>query len=335
MSLQFLKNDIASKSFRKIYLITGNEPYLKNYYLSAVKNSILTAEEEEFDLTKRDGKITEEEFTETVMAFPMAASKKVFIITDLPLSSPVIPTLISNPDLLSETCCLIIFADTEKYDKKTAEYKKLEKFVKENGLSVTIDTPETPDLVKWVRSYFKKRNTEISGQTAEYFVNSTAPDMYLLKNEMDKLISYKSAEKKVTEKDIDILTTKSVDAKTYELTNAIYEKDFNKAYDICGKLFSMNTYPLQILYAIQNSVASMLKTKVLLSESRTQKQIAEALKIKEYPAKKNCETAAKIPEERLSAMLECCIEADIASKSSAVSPETLVYKLIAECISKL
>ena len=54
MSIQFLKNDISEKSFRKIYLITGNESYLKNYYLTALKNSMMTKEEEAFDFVKTE-----------------------------------------------------------------------------------------------------------------------------------------------------------------------------------------------------------------------------------------------------------------------------------------
>ena len=168
-----------------------------------------------------------------------------------------------------------------------------------------------------------------------YFVNNVPQDMYLMKNEMDKLIFYKNSEKKIEIKDIDILSTKSSDAKSYELTNAIFEKNYDKAYDICNKLFAMNTYPLIILYTIENSISTIVKTKILLEENKTEKQISEILKIKEYPARKNCETARNIKTKTLSEMLKCCINADITSKSSAISLEDLIYKLIAECISKL
>lgn len=336
MSIQFLKNDIAERSFRKIYLITGNEPYLKNYYFSALKNSMLTAEEEAFDFIKTDGdKLSAEEFSEYIMSLPMSAAKKLFLIVDLPLSSPVIQLLTQNPDLLSESCCLVILCNTEKYDKRTAEYKNLEMFVKNNGLSVTLDTPPEKDLVKWVISRFQKQKTEIDYGTAEYFTSCVGPDMYLLKNEADKLISYKSGKGKITAEDVDLLTTKSFDAKSYELTNAIFAKDYDGAYEICRKLFAMNTYPLIVLYTIENAVASLVKTKILLGENRSEREIAQIMKIKEYPAKKNCETARRISEKNLSEMLSACVEADIASKSSAISTEDLIYKLIAECITRL
>ena len=336
MSIQFLKNDISEKSFRKIYLITGNEPYLKNYYLTALKNSMMTKEEEAFDFVKTEGKnLSTEEFFDYTSSFPLSAEKKLIVIVDLPLSSPIIRLLTETPDILFEECCLVIYEDAEKYDKRTSEYKKLDAFAKKNGLSVTIDTPKEEDLVKWTISYLKKHNTEISHSTAEYFVQTVAHDMYLMKNEMDKLISYKSAEKKISRDDIDLLSTKSFDAKSYELTNAIFSKDYEKAYDICQKLLAMNTYPMIILYTIENAVAAIVKTRILLEGRCSEKQIAEILKIKEYPAKKNCDIARNISKQKLRQMLDCCVDADISSKSTAVSLEDIIYKLIAECISKL
>ena len=76
MSIQFLKNDISEKSFRKIYLITGNESYLKNYYLTALKNSMMTKEEEAFDFVKTEGKnLSTEEFFDYTSSFPLSAEK--------------------------------------------------------------------------------------------------------------------------------------------------------------------------------------------------------------------------------------------------------------------
>ena len=93
MSLEFLKNDIAENSFRRIYLITGNEPYLKEYWLSALKKAVLP-EENDFDLMTADGKdLSTEEFTENIRSLPLVSAKKLYIITDLPISSGVVSLL--------------------------------------------------------------------------------------------------------------------------------------------------------------------------------------------------------------------------------------------------
>lgn len=335
MSLEFLKNDIAEKSFRKIYLITGNEPYLKEHWLSALKKAVLP-EGNDFDLITADGKdLSTEEFTENVRSLPLVSAKKLYIITDLPISSPVVSLLSKEEGLLSDEMCLVIYCDVEKYDKRTAEYKAFEKFVKANGLSVVCDTPEEKDLVRWVSGYFSKHGFSISRQVAEYFVKNIPADMFLLKNEADKLIFYKEEEKTVSQEDIDLLSTKSYDAKSYEMTNAIFSKNCDAAYDICKKMLAMNTYPLILLYSIENAVATIAKTRILLEEKKTQSEIGKIMGTKEYPTQKNCEIARRLSNEQINALLECCIAADISSKSTAVSMEDSVYRLIAECVSKL
>lgn len=336
MSLEFLKNDIAEKSFRKIYMISGDEPYLKEHWLSALKSALLSPEAEDFDLMRSDGKdLSAEVFTENIRSLPLSAPRKVYIITDLPISSPVIPVLCETEDLLSDETCLILYYDVEKPDKKKAEYKALEKFVKKNGLSVSCTVPEKEDLVRWAAGYFMKHGVEISRRTAEFFVETVPNDMFLMKNEMDKLIFYKADGKKINAEDIDLITTKSYDSKGYEITNAIFSKNCDAAYDVCKKMFAMNTHPLILLYTIENAVSTVAKTKMFLEDKKSEKQIASILKISEYPAKKNCEIARRLSTAQISALLECCIAADVTSKSSAIPDEDTVYRLIAECVSKL
>ena len=334
MSVDILKSDIKEKSFRKVYFIYGEELYLKRFYVETLINTVLFDDPQKTDLFKADGKrLALEDFHGQLESFPFISEKKVITLYDTPLSSSIINYLLENPQNLNEDTVIILVNETEKYDSRTKEYKSFLSFIKQNGLDINVSSLEDRTKQKWVVQCFKKKNKEISQNSLLYFLENIDNDMYILGNEIEKLSAYAADRNEITIKDIDATCVKTVEARGYELTNAMLDGNLEKSYILCDKLFEMNTNENQLLGAIFSYICSLYKIVQMQKEGMSISEISKNTGMKDYALKKQIEKLIRISEKSLCIMIEKCTEADLSAKGSSIDGKLIVTKLITECVN--
>ena len=246
MSLQLLKSDIESYYFRKIYYICGEEPYLKHYYYNELKKAIFNGETEHPDCIALNASELElQEFIDTVSSFSIFSERKAIILKDLSLSDEIENWLLDNIEEIEDNTVIIIYQITESPDARSSDFKLFKKTVSDNGLWVEIGPLDQQTLFKWVSQQFRKQGKTIDSQTLSYFISSTSTDMYSLANEIMKLSSY--CDEKITVDAIDKITSKTIDAKTYELTNAVFDKNTEKVFVVNRNLANLTTISFDTL----------------------------------------------------------------------------------------
>lgn len=328
MSLQLLKSDIESHNFRKLYYICGEEAYLKHYYFNELKRALFGKENNNPDCIIKDASdITSSELSDAVSSFPIFSEKKAIILKDLKVSDDCFEWLINNIKEVDDTCLIIIYQITEKIDMKSSISNLFKKAVSKYGLWVDINPLDQQTLYKWVNQQFRKRNKQIDASTLSYFVSSTSTDMYSLSNEIAKLSSY--CNEMITKDAIDLVTSKTIDAKTYELTNAILDKNSEKAFSLLKNLLDMRTNEILILSSLYYFVTGLYKTKILHDSGLSISEISEIIMQKPFVVEKNVYRTKKINSKKLLRMIDLCCNADIISKStssdiSAVLSDTII-----------
>jgi DNA polymerase-3 subunit delta len=334
MSLDILKTDISSNKLRRIYYIYGNEDYLKKFYLNEIKRITVSKEAEDFDFFKIDGKhMSIEDFSEQLEQFPIISEKKMIVITDLPFSSPVRNYIQKNPQDLPEDTVVVLYYIDEKYDERTKDFKTFKAVIEQNGLIVEINSPDLITMKKWVNQLFKKRQKFISEDSVNYLLFNIDNDMNIILNEVNKLTAY--CDKTITNKDIDAVCIKTVDAKTYDLTDAVLNKDSNLSFKLVNKLFEMQTNVQVLLGALFSTFCNLYKIKILLIEGLNADEISKKLNMRDFVVKKNIKKLQNIDEAKLCRIIDSCIEADLAAKSTTVDEKVIITKLIVEGINIL
>lgn len=331
MSLAILKNDIESHDFKKIYYICGEEAYLKHFYFTELKKALFGEITDHPDCMTREGsELSLSELTDAVNAYPMMAERKAVIIIDLKSSDIAASWLSSHAKELEDNIIIIIYQLSENIDLKTSVGKQLKKSISDNGLWVDIDPLDTATLKKWVLQQFKKRNKSMESDCINYFLSQTSNDMYSLLNEVEKLSSYCDAV--ITKDAIDLITTKTIDAKTYELTDAIFEKNSSKAFSVLKKLSDMRTNEIMIMASVYSAVTTVYKTKLLASSGLSTHEMELELGQKGFVLNRNLARANKTERSSLEKMLTICAEVDVASKSTSADSEALLSELITSLI---
>mgnify|MGYP002247530391 CR=1 FL=1 len=124
-----LIRDLKNGEFATLYIISGEESYMKEYYLRQLRQKVVDETFADFNLIEFEGKgLTPEMLTEAIDSYPAMADKKLIIVKDFDLFKPpagfadVLPGVLGD---LPEYVCLVFYYDVldGKPDKRTKLYR--------------------------------------------------------------------------------------------------------------------------------------------------------------------------------------------------------------------
>ncbi|MDR3767086.1 MAG: DNA polymerase III subunit delta, partial [Butyricicoccus sp.] len=246
-----LKNDLKTQNFQNLYILYGEEDYLKNYYLHALQTALVQEDFAEFNLLEFEGKnLTPEVLTEAVEGYPAFAERKLVIVRDFDLYKP--PAAFQAPlaELLQDLpdyICLVFYYDTLpfKADKRTKMHALLDK----TACFAEFSHLEERELMAWVKRRIRALGKDIDADTCAYFLFLCGNSMTNLITEIEK-VSAHSTLHEIKRYNIDEVCTRVLDAVIFDLTDAITQKRFEKAIAIVGDLLAQKNSEVAIFSAV-------------------------------------------------------------------------------------
>ena len=201
-----------------VYLIYGEEAYLKKTYVDKIVSKTVDPAFEDFNFHTFDGKeCTLSEVYESAEAVPMMAETKCVLIKDFPLDTldengfeQLERVVRENPD-----DCALVFSIIA-YEPKGAKWTKAVKLFEKYGFAVKLDKKTTIELVKLLESGAKKRGKPFSSGVASYLISCVGSDLNTLLNEMEKVCAYAQGDE-VLKSDVDAVCIKSLDARVFDM----------------------------------------------------------------------------------------------------------------------
>ncbi len=330
MSLDALKQDLERKTFRPLYYFYGEEPYLKRFYLKSLISAMLP-DNQDTDLHRYEGKKVDlDTFSEELWLCPLG-ERKILLISDLPMSSPVAEFLASQDCDIPEDTSIIICQDIEEPDARSKTYKALKSKISDVGLMLKIQIVDDRTLSRWVAQQFQRRGCSISPEQVDYFLSVEERNMELMLSEIDKIASYCHGE--VTRTALEKLCVKTVQARAYELNDYLLKKQPDKVFEVLNDLRALRTPPQKILGSLYACFGGLYKLK--LTEGQPESVRAEISEFKEFLVRRYSQILSKIPLESLERLMDVCAEIDVLSKSSAVDADLLVVRLLTEAMEVL
>lgn len=330
MALCSIADDIKNGTLKKIYYLHGPEAYLKRFYLNELKKNVSGNDPACTDVYTFDGKeLPLNTFTDITEAFPMMGEKKLVIIKDPPLNSPAVQYIKDYAEEIPDDNIIVLYGESESFDERTKDFKAVKSAVEKHGGICKIDHPDTATLRKWLMQHSKNGNCEMDYGVADYTLTQVQNDLDTLAAELGKLTAYCRG-RKITKEDVDLLVCKTVEARTFDLTDAILDKNVNKAFETLEDLYAARTNEIMIMSAIFSTFGSMYKIKVLVSGGTSGDQIAKLLEMKDYTVKKYIQKLRSVSMEELEYAVEVCAEADVASKSTSADNRALLASLTAK-----
>ena len=315
---QKLKNDLAAGELGQVYLFHGEESYLREYYLGAVKKALIPADFEEFNYHSLDGKsLSVGELTEAVEAMPMMTERTLVVVTDCDLfrlSEDARRMLEALLEDFPDYCCLIFVYDVLEY-KQDRKLKELCAAIDRHMQVVRFDIQDKSDLINWIRRRFRALDKEIDSRAAEHLIFTCGSLMTGLVPEIEKIAAYTRG-KNVTIEDINAVADPVLDAVVFNMTNAVTRGDYNAASEILGRLLKQQEEPIMILSVVGKELRRMYTARIALDEGRDKLWLMEQWGMRsDYPARLLLDAARRTTREWCERSLVLCQRLDRRMKS--------------------
>lgn len=333
-----LRRDISSKHFAPIYLIYGDDSYLKNHYKDTLAQKSFDGDPF-FNLQKFESDCDLQEVFDAVNQFPMMSNRKAVVLSDYDFEHCVksdFDRLIALISAANDTCVLIICFDTLDFDaKKGAKEKKILSAVeKAGGKCAEINHRSITALVKMLSDGAKKRGCILSEIAARYLIEISGNDLSTLQNELNKLCAFVGSGE-ITKETLKQIAVKSVDASVYEYLKQILCGNVSNALKMLDDMFFMRIEPMIILSVAASSYVDIYRAYTANLMGVKKSDIATDFK---YPKNKlflidrATQNLKNFNSVKLNLSLSAIADADKSLKSFGVEPRTVLEQLTVKLV---
>ena len=330
---QKLKQDIKEGTIGTLYVFHGEETYLRDHYLKQMKEKLLPAGMEEFNLHTLNGKDFDvKTLAQMVDCLPMMSARTMIVVSDWDIYKGDRDALAEVLSDLPDYLCLVFVYDLIGY--KADARTKLAAVVKEKGSVVAFDRQSQGDLVSWIARRFRALDRDISSEDARYLIFLCGDLMTTLASEIGKIGAY-ARHHRVTRQDIDAVATPQLDAVVFQMTDAIAAGNFDKAAEVLGDLFHMQEKPVALLAALGRQLRQLYTARLALEEKKGVPYLMELWGMKSsYPAERLMGAARRFSLAWCRWAVIRCGQTDLAMKSGGGDGEDLLTALLMELAVK-
>lgn len=321
--MQTLIQDIKNHSFKPVYLLFGEEAFLKNSYKNQMKAAITGGDTMNFNQFEGKG-IDVKELISLADTMPFFAEKRLILAEDSGFFKGVSEELLSYLPQIPETTCMI-FVESD-VDKRSKMYKK----VKELGCVCEMERQDGAQLARWAGTILAREGKRITGNTMELFLNMTGDDMENIRMELEKLISFTLGREVITAEDVEAICTVRVTNKIFDMVTAIVNRQTRKAMDLYEDLLTLKEPPMRILFLIARQFNQLLQAKELMGKGMDKGGIASRLKIPPFAAGKLMPQARTFSREQILSYVNLCVETEEAVKTGKLNDRMAVELLLTQ-----
>lgn len=326
-----LKQHIKTKEFFSVYLIFGDESYLKQFYINTIVSRTVDPAFESFNFERFDGKgLDLRDVYERAQLMPMMSDKRCIVVDDFKLdglNEKDVKAMDEAFAALPESTVLIFRQDNVPFPKKSG--KKVMAVFDKYGAVCELNKRRGIDLYRPLISSAAKQNCNLDNVTAQYLVSCVGDDFNVLINELSKVCNYIGSGT-ITKADIDAVAVKTVDAKVYQLTKALIANNFDKAYEVLDSLVKQKTEPEYILGAIIGTYVDMYRVKVAAAGGERPIALKESFNYRgrEFTIDNAVRDSSKLDISVLRRCLEALSEADMKLKTGRDSSTLVIEQLM-------
>lgn len=322
--MQQLGQDIENRTFKRCYLLYGDEDYLRKQYKDKLLKALVT-EGDTMNFNRYEGKdINIGEVIDQAETMPFFADKRVIYIEDSGLLKSGGEQL---ADYLSQSAPdTVIILNESNVDKRS----KLFKAVTGAGRAVEFVKQPEETLRKWILGKIKKEGKSIDIRALDILLERTGTDMTTISTELEKLFSYTMNKNSISTADVEDIVTVSTSSKVFDMISAMAEKKQSAALEMYHDLLAHKETPFGILALITRQFNMMLQISELLEGGSYGKRIADTLSIPSFAEQKYERQLKNFSKKTLRKALDACAAADENVKIKGMLPELSVELLIIE-----
>ena len=257
-----LSEEIREGNLKQVYLLCGEEAYLRRQYRDRVKKALL-GDGDLMNLNCFEGKgIVPGEVIDLAQTMPFLAERRVLVIENsgfFKRGGEALAEYLADP----ATSAYFLFVETE-IDKRSRLYKA----AAARGRVIECKTPDEGVLKRWVVELLAKENKRITQRDLDLFLEKTGTDMENIRGEVEKLVCYCLDREAVSAQDIEAVCVRQIGSRIFDMVEAVADKKQRRAMELYYDLLTLKEPPMRILFLIARQFNLLLQVKAVKVRNR-------------------------------------------------------------------
>ena len=324
-----VEEDIRKGTYRRVYLLCGEEDYLKDYYANALQKALIPTGDT-INLNRYSGK---EADTAVLISqsetLPFFSAHRLIMVRDRGMFR-------RGGDALAEYCrnipetTVFLFVESD-IDKRS----RLFKAVRTCGTVLELNHQKADALTGWIVRRLQRENKQIQRGAVQLLLERAGDDMYILSNELNKLIAFTGEREGITREDVDRVCIEQLESKVFKMIEAAASGDKEKAFSMYRDLVFLREPPLRILAVISAHFRRLLLVRDLRDQGYDRQSIENRTGMQSFVLRGLVGQAEYFDAAAIRSILSQCASADEMIKTGRMNDQTAVEMVLVRiCLRK-
>lgn len=332
-----LKSSLASGAILPVYLVCGEDSYLKQQALNRIISATVSPDDD-MNLVKYNFGVSLQEVYDELNGFPLMADRKCVVLGEFDIEKSAQSEFDNLIEIINDPCdtsVFVLYFGNDEIDlKKSKRVKALVSAVtKVGGDVVCLDHKSPDELARLLCASAKKHGLVLSPKNAQYITEICSTDIEFLTNELKKLCAY-TKEGEITKEIIDSVCVKSVEASIYDLAGKIIYGDTAGVMKLLDELYYMNIDTMPVFYSIASTFVNMYRAYHAKAEGKNLEKTAEEFKMgnKGFLLTRSAGYLKKFDLKKLELSFDAILKTEKELKSYALNERNAIEKLVVRLI---
>lgn len=319
--MKILSQHIKSGQFKSVYLIYGEEDYLRKQYKDRMREALIGDDTMNYNYYEGKG-ISVKELIDVGETLPFFNERRLIVVENSGFFSSSQEELAGYLKEKPETTCFLFV------EKDVDKRNKLFKTVSSLGYAANMTAPDERTLIRWIGGILKKEQRFMREDAMRHFLERIDTDMENIRRELDKLVVYTDGAQEITVGDIDEVCTVYTESQVFDMVRSVAEKQQSKALELYYDLIAQKEAPMRILYWITRQFNQLYQIKDLQSKGYPDHVIAERMGVRDFVVRKSKTLCQRFSLEELRKSIQICVEREEDVKTGRLNDRMAVELLI-------
>jgi len=335
---QQLQHDLQASKLHSLYLFYGAEEWLVQAATQLVSRQVLQGIDEALltlNKVELDGRSVEPaRLAQEMLTPPFFAPHKLIVVNNAPYFAPKRKQNDAEDEQPADTPIAAQLAEAFKnptpgvitvFQAEMANLRMtLSTLIKKHGAVYNFTYAKRAEVMqdaqailrKWVQD--KKMSMDAAAQQRLLGLvvsDEKTPYLRTLQSELDKLIAYKGYSGAISVNDVDLLVTRSAEAKVFDVTDGLSQRDARKALAHLQELWQDGEEPFMVLGMLSRHFRQLLIVKELLHSGLSEQETIAQIGGHPFVAGKTIQAAKQFGLSELKEHVHRCYEIDYAAKT--------------------
>jgi DNA polymerase-3 subunit delta len=321
-----LEEDLKRKKIPLILYFYGDEPYLIEKGIERLQAEIIPDHVREFNREVYSAsEVSVSKVVDAARTLPMLNPWRFIVVKEADRFSPDdIRQLLAYIEKPSPSTCLVLWGDS------SGPWKRFFPKIRKVGAVTHVKSFFAGKLIGWIKREAQAYGKRMTREAAEYLKDMVGNRLRDLHNEIEKVVVFVGEKPVIELGDVEEVISEVKTRTIFELTDAIGMRNAVEALRILRKMVQAGEAHLRILGMIARQFRLLWKAKHLVSKGATKEEVRRKLNLHHFYLESTLEQSASFSEDNLREGFRRFLQTDLAMKTTTVSTELLLEKMIVD-----